>query len=467
MEEQGLRVLTVNDLAQRWQRRLAEGVARVAGCSRYIGLEQSIGATRESGGLLLLKAWPMWPRLFMFLGREVAGECCWTSQCSRPDARCASRLEGALSAMEAAAEGSRKTASAAGGVESMAARRQCDQRVAKADAAEPTALCGDANGAACDQRGEGPHQQHGLAGAGQSAMRRGGRRHLARRRLAVCERVLEQPNPQDSFRTLLEPVLEDIIVGGFGAAEIEPTETLPPGLCGCGPSMARQWRWMRSGTVTVGSLRGMCRRRSDAASGVPLLDRELMYVRLNPRTHTPFGLGRLEVAFETMNQFLSANRYAGKLASNSVVQYALWLDEATPQQHERLIRWWQDEVEGTGQVPDPVDSANKPEVLRFAGGTDADLRLQWQEFLLRILAKRVRSAADAAWPPVRCESQHRGGDGGAGISVGDRSGRQAGGGTHHARRVCKALGWDDVEFVFNDLLVRDAAWRRRTCRCSC
>ena len=63
---------------------------------------------------------------------------------------------------------------------------------------------------------------------------------------------------------------------------------------------------------------------------VPLLDDELMYVRLNPRSHTPFGLGRLEVAFETINQFLSANRYAGRLASNSVAQYALWLNEATP-----------------------------------------------------------------------------------------------------------------------------------------
>ncbi len=118
---------------------------------------------------------------------------------------------------------------------------------------------------------------------------------------------------------------------------------------------------------------------------LPLLDRQLMYVRLNARTHTPFGLGRVEVAFDTINQFLQANRYAGKLASNAVVQYALWLDEATPTEHERLIRWWQDEVEGTGQVP-ILSSETKPEVLRFAGGTDADLRLQWQELLMRMIA---------------------------------------------------------------------------------
>ena len=79
-------------------------------------------------------------------------------------------------------------------------------------------------------------------------------------------------------------------------------------------------------------------------ANVPLNDDELIYIRLNPRTHTPFGLGRLEVAFETISQFLSANRYAGRLASNSVVQYALWLQDLDPAQHDRLIRWWQDEM---------------------------------------------------------------------------------------------------------------------------
>ncbi len=116
-----------------------------------------------------------------------------------------------------------------------------------------------------------------------------------------------------------------------------------------------------------------------------LRDDQLMYIRMNPRSFTPFGLGPLEVAFETVNQFLSAHRFAGKLAANSVAQYALWLNEATPAQHDRLIRWWQDEIEGTGRVP-LISTEQKPEVLRFAQGTDADLRLAWQEFLIRMVA---------------------------------------------------------------------------------
>ena len=62
-----------------------------------------------------------------------------------------------------------------------------------------------------------------------------------------------------------------------------------------------------------------------------------------------------------------------------------WLNETTPAEHERLIRWWQDEIEGTGRVP-LIATEQKPEVLRFGQGTDADLRLEWQQFLMRMVA---------------------------------------------------------------------------------
>ena len=204
-------------------------------------------------------------------------------------------------------------------------------------------------------------------------------------RLAVLQRLMEAPNPQDSFRTMMEPVLEDLIVGGFGSVEIEHT--------GDPDAPLRLWP-IDGATIQVDAAwngDAEVPRYAHAANPFhtaevkPLLDRELMYIRLNPRTHTPLGLGRVEVAFDSVNQFLSAHRYAGRLASNSVVQYALWLDEATPAQHERLIRWWQDEVEGTGQVP-ILSTDRKPEVLRFGQGTDEDLRLRWQEFLVRMIA---------------------------------------------------------------------------------
>jgi hypothetical protein len=186
------------------------------------------------------------------------------------------------------------------------------------------------------------------------------------------------------------------------------------------------------------------------AQKIELNDNELSYIRLNTRSYTPFGLGRLEVAFETIHEFLGAHRFAAKLASNSVVQYALWMQEMDPGQHERLIRWWQDEIEGTGRVP-ILTAENKPEVLRFGVGTDADLRLAWQEFLIRVIA----SAFDL--PPLflgveadvnRSTAQE----------LSDQAFRTAIVPTarllaEHITRdaIAKRLGWDDLEFVFLDL----------------
>ena len=276
----------------------------------------------------------------------------------------------------------------------------------------------------------------------------------AAQRAAAITRALETPNESDSFRTLIEQVIEDVLVGGFGAAEIEITgdAAMPVRLYpvdGASIQVNAQWKGdanePRYAQVT-GKL--------GSAGSTPLRDDELMYVRLNPRSHTVFGLGKVEVAFESISSFLQAHRYAGRLASNSVVQYALWLNERTPEPHERLIRWWQDEVEGTGRVP-VLSSEQKPEVLRFAGGTDADLRLQWQQFLLTMIANAFdlpvmllgvtqdvnRSTAQefaneafqsAVVPLAKLVADHLTRD-----------------------VIVKRLGWNDLRFVWNELESRD------------
>ena len=179
-----------------------------------------------------------------------------------------------------------------------------------------------------------------------------------------------------------------------------------------------------------------------------------MYVRMNPRSFTPFGLGPLEVAFETVNQFLAAHRFAGKLAANSVAQYALWLNEATPVQHERLIRWWQDEIEGTGRVP-LLSTEQKPEVLRFAQGTDADLRLAWQQFLIRMIGNAfglpplllgLEGDVNRSTAAELADEAFRG-------AIQPLAKLLAG---HITRDLfAKCIGWNEFEFVFNNLNARD------------
>jgi HK97 family phage portal protein len=275
-------------------------------------------------------------------------------------------------------------------------------------------------------------------------------------RVAALRRTLEEPNGVDSFRTLIEQVIEDALTGGYGAIEMEPTgdEERPAMLWPVdGASIRMNPRWdgqpdsPRYAQAAPGQLE---------SSAVTLRDNQLIYVRMNPRSFTPFGLGPLEVAFESVNQFLSAHRFAGKLAANSVAQYALWLNEATPAQHDRLIRWWQDEIEGTGRVP-LLSTEQKPEVLRFAQGTDADLRLAWQEFLIRMVANAfglpplllgLESDVNRSTAAELADEAFRG-------AILPLAQLLAG---HITRDLfAKCIGWREFEFVFNDLSARDEA----------
>ena len=281
----------------------------------------------------------------------------------------------------------------------------------------------------------------------------------------------QAPNPDDSFRSFAEQVLEDIIVGGFGAVEVQLTPgweqgslrsgtgeaPAPPRSCplvlwpvdGATIRMNLEWDGSPQSQRYL-QVTGM----TSAKSQIKLDDDELIYIRLNPRTSTPFGLGRLEVAFETISAFMGANRYASRLASNSVVQYALWLQDLTPEHHERLIRWWQDEIEGTGKVP-ILSAESKPEVLRFGGGTDADLRLQWQEFLLRIVA-------DAFDLPPFYLGVERDVNRSTAEELNEMAFRQAIVPTARLlaealtrNAIAKKLGWNDLEFVFADVDATD------------
>jgi len=280
------------------------------------------------------------------------------------------------------------------------------------------------------------------------------------RKLRALRQTLEEPNAADSFRTLLEQVIEDALTGGYGAIEMEATgDPEQPAMLWPvdGATIRINPKWDGNPETARYAQEPGIRGQGSGISGyssVDLRDDQLMYIRMNPRSFTPFGLGPLEVAFETVNEFLSAHRFAGKLAANSVVQYALWLNEASPSQHERMIRWWQDEIEGTGRVP-IISSEQKPEVLRFAQGTDADLRLAWQQFLIRMVANAfglppmllgLEGDVNRATAAELADEAFRGAIEPLAKLIAEHITRDL---------FSKCIGWREFEFVFNDLDARD------------
>ena len=235
------------------------------------------------------------------------------------------------------------------------------------------------------------------------------------RKLRALRRTLEEPNATDSFRTLMEQAIEDALTGGFGAIEMEPTgDPERPAMLwpvdGASIRINAKWDGDEDTPRYAQAMPGQLE-----SGAVELLDRQLMYIRMNPRSFTPFGLGPLEVAFETVNQFLSAHRFAGKLAANAVAQYALWLNEATP----------------------------------------AQLRLAWQEFLIRMVANAfglpplmlgLEADVNQSTASEMADEAFRGAISPLAVLLAGHITRDLFG---------KCIGWREFEFVFNELSARD------------
>lgn len=271
-------------------------------------------------------------------------------------------------------------------------------------------------------------------------------------RIGILLANFDAPNPDDSFRSLTEQVIEDVLVGGWGAIEVQlSSDSRRPLLLWPvdGATIRIYAGW--SGSADEPRYAQV----TPAGQRVELRNDELLYIRLNPRTHTPFGLGRMEVAFETISWLLGAQDYAARLASNTVVQYALWLAEMPPSNYDKVISWWQNEIEGTGKVPIIANLPSKPEVLRFGEGSDRDLRLEWQRFLIRIIADAfdlpplllgLEQDINRSTAAPLLEEAFR-------TAVVPTAKLYA---EHITREILgRRLGWSDLEFVFEDLEVFD------------
>jgi hypothetical protein len=214
------------------------------------------------------------------------------------------------------------------------------------------------------------------------------------RQIDVASYCIDHPNLDDSARTLFEQVAEDIMLGA-GAIEMQqgadplrplwmwPVDGLTiqiyPGWAG-GSTEARYVQIVGNGNF-VGTTSEQIMLRND----------ELMYIRPNPSTATPFGHGPLEIAFNTVSRILGVGEFAGNVATNSRPSIGLDLGEGATENTLSAFRsYWRNEVEGQGNMPifamAGAAKARGPAVMRFFPEGDDGLYLKYQEFLIRELA---------------------------------------------------------------------------------
>jgi hypothetical protein len=120
------------------------------------------------------------------------------------------------------------------------------------------------------------------------------------RQIELATYCFEHPNADDSFETLAEQVVEDILCGA-GAIEVQ---------MGADP-LRPLWLWPVDG-LSIQMFAGWDGGANEARyyqtqgygglgntgnDGIPLRNDELIYIKPNPTTAVPFGTGPLEVAF--------------------------------------------------------------------------------------------------------------------------------------------------------------------------
>jgi len=217
------------------------------------------------------------------------------------------------------------------------------------------------------------------------------------RQIEVASYCVDHPNNDDSARTLFEQLTEDILLGA-GAVEMQLS----------GDELRPLWMWPVDGLtiqiyplwdgdprdpryvqiVGYGNFVG-----NGIGQQVTLRNDEMMYIRPNPMSSTPFGHGPLEIAFNTVSRILGVGEFAGNVATNARPSIGMDLGEgATPEIINAFRNYWRNEVEGQGEMPiwglnsTGADGKSRGmEVIRLYPEGDKALYLEYQEFLIREL----------------------------------------------------------------------------------
>lgn len=206
-------------------------------------------------------------------------------------------------------------------------------------------------------------------------------------RIRIATECFRRPNNADSFRSFSEAVLEDLIIGGYGCIEpqMTPYYKRPIKMWPVDGSTIRIFPDWSEGQPDKTKYAQMTGLKGERGVVVFLAD-ELSYIRANVRSSTPFGLGMLEVAFNSVNAFLGIQDMSARAGADQIHKTWLWWEATQNPSHIQIVRRHvQNEIEGQAKLS-LIAGLKKPEVIEVTPVKPEDLLLEWQEFLIRIIA---------------------------------------------------------------------------------
>ena len=191
---------------------------------------------------------------------------------------------------------------------------------------------------------------------------------------------------EKALEIYLNRVLEDFLLNGAGCIEprITPYFKRPTKFWGVDSSTVRiflDWTESTPDRPRYAQMTGLKGERGI----VTFLNKELWYIKDNIRTSTPFGLGRLEVAFQSVNAFLGVQDMSRRAGADQVHKTWLWWEQTLNPAHINLIRRHiTNEIEGQAKVSMVAGPRNL--MYRSYSSNTRDLLIDWQKFLIQIIA---------------------------------------------------------------------------------
>ena len=150
-------------------------------------------------------------------------------------------------------------------------------------------------------------------------------------RIDVARKIFAHPNNIDSFQTYIEAGVEDMCVTGSFVAEIGLTVD-PQRPIKMWPVMSESMRlflaWKES-TPDLPRYAQMTGLKGERGA-ILFYDDEVLYIKDNPSTDNPFGLGKMEVAFSAVNSFLGVQEMSGRAGTDQIHKcFPEWTDVLT------------------------------------------------------------------------------------------------------------------------------------------
>jgi len=201
---------------------------------------------------------------------------------------------------------------------------------------------------------------------------------------AVIKRLFDKPNDMNnSFRSFVEPVIEDILVLDAGC--IEQVRSLR------GPTV-QLWP-VNGGEIKIDALWDGSDPDAPRYYWYPdwqmrakFRNYELVYIMANPATYRVVGLSPLEVLKMTIDAELSGSEYNRRQVVSAAPDGILHLgEEARPEQVEAFRSYWSAEIAGKGAIAITGGTKN-PAFINFQRSSREMQFLEWQQYLVRKIA---------------------------------------------------------------------------------